>query len=133
MFLTKSKTFKMAIGAHHGTKPKTNEWITPPEIIQSLGPFDLDPCAAKRQPWPCANNQYTVDDDGLAKTWFGRVWLNPPYSSHSLPFMLKMSDHGNGIALIFARTETKMFFKTVWDSPTATGILFIKGGLLFTR
>ena len=23
---------------------------------------------------------YTKDDDGLSKEWWGRVWLNPPYS-----------------------------------------------------
>ena len=37
--------------------------------------------------------------------------------------------HGNCIALTFARTETKMFFKCVWDK--ADDILFIKGRLSF--
>jgi len=40
-----------------------------------------------------------------------------------------MAEHNNGIALIFARTETNTFFKWIW--PYATGILFIKGRLKF--
>jgi len=40
-----------------------------------------------------------------------------------------MVDHGNGIALIFARTETKMFFKYVWNAADAA--LFIEGRLAF--
>ena len=24
---------------------KNDEWLTPPHVLQALGPFDLDPCA----------------------------------------------------------------------------------------
>lgn len=37
---------------------KTNDWITPKWLIDALGPFDLDPCASTRQPWPCAKRSY---------------------------------------------------------------------------
>jgi hypothetical protein len=40
-----------------------------------------------------------------------------------------MSIHNNGIALIFARTETKMFFKYIW--PLAESLFFIEGRLYF--
>lgn len=40
-----------------------------------------------------------------------------------------MANHGNGIALIFARTETRTFFESVWG--VATSILWIKGRLKF--
>ena len=40
-----------------------------------------------------------------------------------------MKIHNDGIALIFARTETKMFFDHVWNG--ATSLLFIKGRLHF--
>ncbi len=46
----------------------TNEWLTPPEIIAALGPFDLDPCAPASQPWPTATKVYTEADDGLTPT-----------------------------------------------------------------
>lgn len=37
--------------------------------------------------------------------------------------------HNNGIALVFARTETRMFFKDVW--PLASSLLFLRGRLTF--
>jgi DNA N-6-adenine-methyltransferase (Dam). len=45
--------------------------------------------------------------------------------------MRRMANHGNGIALIFARTETDTFFETVWEKAQA--ILFLKGRLNFYR
>jgi len=118
------------IGGHHrGHHGRTNEWLTPPEIIEDLGPFDLDPCASVNQPWPTAHLQYTVDDNGLAKPWHGRVWLNPPYGPETSIWLARLSKHGNGIALIFARTETEMFHNHVWK--TAHAVLFLKGRLHF--
>lgn len=103
----------------------THDWLTPPEIIQALGRFDLDPCASLSQPWKTADVQYTVEDDGLVKDWFGRVWMNPPYGNHTASWLKKLSAHGNGIALVFARTETRMFFEHVW--PKADALLFLQG------
>jgi phage N-6-adenine-methyltransferase len=39
--------------------------------------FDLDPCATAENA-KCAHF-YTRAEDGLAQTWSGRVYLNPPY------------------------------------------------------
>jgi hypothetical protein len=42
---------KTGIGSHtRAFRGKTDCWLTPPEIIRALGPFDLDPCAAPSQP-----------------------------------------------------------------------------------
>lgn len=35
-----------AMGSHQSARAKTTTWLTPPELIQALGPFDLDPCAS---------------------------------------------------------------------------------------
>jgi hypothetical protein len=43
--------------------------------------------------------------------------------------MEKLKLHGNGIALIFARTETKCFFNHIWDDAHA--VLFVKGRIKF--
>jgi hypothetical protein len=43
--------------------------------------------------------------------------------------MRRLAEHGNGIALIFARTETSIFFPWVWEHASAW--LFIKGRLHF--
>jgi hypothetical protein len=46
---------------------ETNDWLTPRYILDSLGKFDLDPCAALDQPWATAKRHLTVKDDGLKK------------------------------------------------------------------
>ena len=105
------------------------EWLTPPEIIKALGEFDLDPCAPVNRPWETAKLHYTINDNGLIKYWQGRVWCNPPYGNKTEQWIRKMAYHGNGIALIFARTETKIFFNWIWYNATA--IMFLKGRLTF--
>lgn len=106
-----------------------DDWLTPPEILQRLGRFDLDPCASTRRPWPTADRHFTIDDDGLSKEWHGRVWLNPPYTEVSR-WMARMHAHGNGISLANARTETRWFFDYVWS---ADAVLFIRGRVTFFR
>jgi hypothetical protein len=71
----------------------------------------------------------TEREDGLATEWEGRVWLNPPYSKEAVKWLRKLAEHGEGIALVFARTETSWFFETVWRKATA--ILFLEGRLHF--
>lgn len=106
-----------------------NEWLTPPDLLMRLGGFDLDPCAPVQRPWPMADHHYTIEDDGLAQPWFGRVWLNPPYGSETGDWLSRLADHGRGTALVFARTETVAFHEHVW--PRATGVLFMRGRLHF--
>lgn len=106
-----------------------DEWLTPPEIIKSLGEFDLDPCSPIDRPWPTANNHFTIKDDGLSQDWKVRVWLNPPYGKFVWSWLEKLQDHKNGIALIFARTGTSHFHRVVWNK--AHTLLFINGRLHF--
>lgn len=122
---------RSGIGSHHSASSGNDEWLTPPEIIKALGIFDLDPCSPICRPWDTALHHLNVNDDGLSCDWFGRVWCNPPYGLEATRWLNKLASHGNGIALIFARTETKMFFQEVW--PKASGILFIEGRLFFYR
>jgi hypothetical protein len=102
------------------------DWLTPPDILKRLGKFDLDPCCPENMPWRTATTMFIKNqNDGLKSKWHGRVWLNPPYGSETGKWMARMAEHGDGIALIFARTETKMFFDHVW--PKASGLLFLAG------
>lgn len=119
----------MSMGGHHSAAMLKDEWLTPPEILQELGPFDLDPCAPINRPWDTAVKHYTIYDNGLSQPWHGRVWCNPPYGLEAARWLDRLADHGNGIALIFARTETKMFFDHVWRRADA--VLFIEGRLHF--
>lgn len=122
------KTGRSIAGPHSG-RAQTHSWITPKFIIDALGTFDLDPCQCNPQPWPCATKAIMLPEDGLAAPWFGRVWLNPPYSIHASQWLAKLARHGRGTALIFARTETEMFFEHVWGKASA--ILFLEGRLHF--
>lgn len=122
----------MGIGTH--TKPNrggTDVWLTPPHIIEALGgweSFDLDPCGAMvdGKTWQTALTVYTERGDSLP--WFGRVWLNPPYSDVEW-WLKQLAQLGSGTALVFARTETRWFFSEIWRKASA--VLFIEGRLHF--
>lgn len=107
----------------------TIEWLTPPELVKLLGEFDLDPCTPLNPPFLHAKTNYNIKDDGLIKQWFGRVYMNPPYGKGMEKWIEKLKLHGNGIALIFARTETKCFFNHIWNDAHA--VLFVKGRIKF--
>jgi len=120
---------RKGMGGHLSARMNNDEWLTPPYIFLGLGPFDLDPCSPVVRPWPIAKKHYTKEDDGLSKEWEGRVWCNPPYGREAEKWLKRLCEHGNGIALIFARTETEMFFRYVWEKASA--VLFIRGRLIF--
>ena len=119
----------MSMGGHHSATALKDEWLTPRHVLAALGPFDLDPCAPQVRPWDTAARHYTVMDNGLVQPWEGRVWCNPPYGLEAAQWLARCADHGNAMALIFARTETRMFFDHVW--PKAQAVLFLEGRLYF--
>jgi hypothetical protein len=119
-----------AMGGHQSARPITTTWLTPPHIIQALGKFDLDPCGFAGSPIPCADVSICEPDDGLAAEWFGRAFVNPPYTTGEIDqWLRKLAIHGQGTALIFARTETACFAEQVFGR--ASGLLFLAGRLHF--
>lgn len=156
---------KAGIGSHTKTRQgETNTWLTPRFIIDALGPFHLDPCAAPSpRPWDTAQIHYELPTDGLAEPWSGpwcsrcgpalpgdgspgsvcsscgetilvqpqryRCWVNPPYGPETGAWLDKLSRHGSGTALIFARTETEAWHSFVW--PHAHSIFFFNQRLWF--
>ncbi len=122
----------MGFGFEKPGQGDKDEWLTPPTLIARLGAFDLAPCSPIVRPWPTATRHLTIEDDGLKTEWGEgdvRVWLNNPYGAKSSPrWMRKMVEHGNGIALIFARTET-VTFDLAW--PNASAYLFLARRLKF--
>jgi hypothetical protein len=127
--MTEENQKSKGMGGHHSAKSGKDEWLTPPWLLKPLGKFDLDPCAPVVRPWDTASKHYTAEDNGLLFDWEGRVWLNPPYGRMTEVWLSRLASHGNGIALVFARTETRMFHRYVW--PMADGILFLRGRLHF--
>lgn len=114
---------------HELPVPKSMHWLTPKHIIDRLGPFDLDPCAAPEpRPWPTAAHHIIEAEDGLNRTWFGMVWLNPPYGRQIGAWMERLCQHRHGIALVFARTDTQWF----GHAATLSGaLLFLAGRVQF--
>lgn len=122
------------MGGHQSSAMEKDEWLTPPFILDALGApaaFDLDPCASVTRKWDVAKQHYTIHDNGLMKPWRGFVFMNSPYGGPDVvgPWMRRLVGHGDGIALIFARTETELFFETVWRAADAC--LFLEGRLFF--
>ncbi|MEU2013070.1 DNA N-6-adenine-methyltransferase [Nocardia sp. NPDC019302] len=118
----------LSMSGHHSARAGSNVWLTPPGILQALGEFDLDPCAASDRPWDTARHHIAPPDDGLSAVWTGRVFLNPPYSDLDR-WLDKLARHGQGTALVFARTETAWFVEQVWLKATA--VRFLHGRLHF--
>lgn len=113
---------------HQSAKAATTTWLSPLKIVRALGRFDLDPCGYPG--WDTARQLYCLPQDGLALPWTGRVWLNPPYTAHSIGrWLTRLADHGTGTAFIFARTDTEAFFAGIW--ARATGCLFLRGRVHF--
>lgn len=107
------------------------EWYTPPSVFSALGlTFDLDPCCppAPAAPWIPARRRISLPVDGFAERWDGLVWLNPPYAQETARWVGKLADHGQGIALVFTRTDTPWWQAAV---DRAGLVCFIAGRVEF--
>jgi hypothetical protein len=114
-----------------GVSQENDEWYTPSWMFRALSiEFDLDPCSPGVPPSSVsAKRHLTKADNGLTAPWDGSVWLNPPFSSKR-PWYERLVEHGNGIALMPARTETHDFQEYM---RAAQGLLFLKGRIYFER
>lgn len=107
---------------------ETEEWYTPPEIIDAvlavLGEIDLDPCSNTGHPNVPAREHVTKDEDGLAREWHGRIYMNPPYGREVVLWVMKILQEieakrtTGAIVLVAARTDTR-WFKLLGDACQA--------------
>ena len=68
----------------------------------------------------------------LYKIGGGRIWLNPPYSRPLIEqFVKRLAEHGNGIALLFNRCDSKMFQDVIFKKATA--MKFLRNRIRFFR
>lgn len=93
-----------------------DELYTPQIIFDKLNLiFDLDVASGTNKHIVVpAKNRFTIDDDALTKEWFGRVWMNPPFSKPS-PWAHKWLEHGNGVALLPLSGNSK-WWQMLWQS-----------------
>lgn len=117
-----------------------NEWYTPDEYLdlarEVLGGFDLDPASshvANRQ--VRATRFFSRETNGLKQKWFGKVWLNPPYSqpdiAHFADKMVAEWEAGNveaAIVLTHNYTDTTWFQKL---ARASSAICFTRGRVRF--
>lgn len=120
------------------------EWYTPQYIIDAvnkvMGDIDLDPATSlKANERVNATYFYTLEENGLDNEWFGRVFLNPPYSSGVIDqFIDKLveeyqntEDFAEAIVLVNNGTETQWFQEMLSIASAVclhkSRIKFIKG------
>jgi hypothetical protein len=121
------------VTVHEAPWGATREWYTPPEVFDALGVrFDLDPASPMSGPvpWVPADLSYSPRDNGLVQPWIGRVWLNPPYGPPGMAFVHRMVEHGCGMMLVPARTETRWF---QYAAERADAVCFLRDRLHFIR
>lgn len=114
----------------------TNVWLTPRWVIDLIGPFELDPCAADPRPFDIAPLNFTEAEDGLSLPWdrddghHPFVFCNPPYGPHTGKWLDRMATHDHGIALTFARTETKAMQRAL---AAAKAVFFFNKRITFLQ
>lgn len=125
---------------NHHVSDDSYEWYTPADYIEAardlMGGIDLDPASSKEaQRIVLAGTYYTKGDDGLSKDWFGRVWLNPPYSMPDVEqFIDRVVENYNAGAIDCAVVLTNNGTDTGWFHKilSASGIAcFTKGRVKF--
>ena len=100
------------------TGNRTDKWNTPPEfvgdVIKFFGTIDLDPCSnSEGEPNVPALNYYTEKTNGLAHNWFGKVFMNHPYSNSKewVPYAVLQYESGNAEELVLL---IKLDVSTKW-------------------
>ena len=108
------------------------DWETPQDLFDKLDAefhFNLDVCAIPEN--AKCDLFFTKKDNGLIRNWSGGVcWLNPPYGSQTSKWLNRLMQHGKGIALVFARTDTGWF---QGYASRADAICFINKRVQFVR
>ena len=115
---------------------KSDEWETPQDLFDKLNKefgFTLDPCAT-HQNHKCSK-YYTIEDDGLSKSWKNeKVFVNPPYGRSIGKWVKKCyheATHATVVILMPARTDTSYFHDYIYTE--ADEIRFLRGRLKFTN
>ncbi|QWT22102.1 phage N-6-adenine-methyltransferase [Bacillus sp. NP157] len=125
-------------GFRHDRTEGEETWLTPRWLVDALDlptNADVDPCAPPVRYWKTARRHFNKQQDGFNRPWSPDdfYWVNPPYGAECAKWMEKLASHGNGLLLIFARTDTKAFHDTVFSHPNTSAVFFFRGRLKFAN
>jgi ParB family chromosome partitioning protein len=125
---------------HVGRSTGNNEWYTPTKLIELarevMGGIDCDPATSElANETVKATKIFTVDDDGRAQEWNGRVWMNPPYArplmgdfAEAVSSKFESGDIEQACILVNNATETKWFQRLL---GAASAVCFPKSRIKF--
>ena len=121
------------MGLHEQSVGASDEWYTPPHVFEAMGvTFDMDVSSPGHNvvPWIPAKRHISSTFDGLAMTWDGFVWMNPPFGGRNglVPWLDRFFTHGDGVALVPDRTSAPWWQRF---SPRASRVLFVAEKLKF--
>lgn len=110
-----------------------DEYGTPQALFDELDHefcFNLDVCASDEN--AKCRIYYTKEQDGLAMTWRGTCWMNPPYDGREISSWVKKAyesalDGATVVCLLPAKTDTRW-----WHDYCLKGeVRFLKGRIQF--
>lgn len=117
----------------------SDEWYTPQYIIDFVEKeisdnIYTDPCSNGITKIGLSNN-YTINQNGLEKPWYGTAFVNPPYSKNKEFGDKAIQELENGNAeklayLCFSNTDTKWFSKLA-NHKFCYKIVFLTGRVNF--
>lgn len=118
------------MGVHFSSA--TPEWGTPQGLFDALNGefgFTVDVCATKEL--AKCKRFFSPEQDGLAQTWTGVCWMNPPYGSEIAAWIEKAADAADRgatvVCLVPARVDTAWW----WDYVSFAEVRFLRGRLKF--
>lgn len=112
---------------------KSNEWYTPKYIFDALEcNFDMDVAAAVDRTYSSVPTNRFITSNSLDLEWNGFIWMNPPFGKRMglSPWLDKINDHGNGIALAPDRTSAPWWQKAARECG---GLLQVDGKIKFIK
>ena len=119
--------------SQHESIGLSDEWYTPKYIFDALGAiFDMDVAAPISLEHVKTPTDTFITNRSLEREWKGLVWCNPPFGGRNgiIPWVEKMSYHGNGILLTPDRTSTDWWQDCAIKSK---GVLFVRSKIKFIK
>ena len=126
----------VAFFAGAGNASGWHGWETPAALFDAIeaaaGAFDLDPCAPDKPGTVRAARRYTAAQDGLAREWRGRVFMNPPYGRALPRWLAKAAAEAKAgaevVGLVPARPDTQAWHRHV---AGRAGVFMLRGRVAF--